>query len=110
MSNELHLFDELFKVVEERKDRDPKVSYIAKLHQKGIHKIAKKVGEEAVEVLIEAVKCDRKGTIDESADLLIHLLVLWSKVGVTPDDVMQELARRRGISGIDEKANRVEDV
>lgn len=109
MSKKTHMLDELFDMVEKRKDLDPTKSYIAKLHRKGVHRIAKKVGEEAVEVALDAVCGDRKGTIDESADLLIHLLVLWSSMGIHPDEVMEELMSRRKQSGLEEKASRTND-
>ncbi len=69
-------------------------------------KIAQKLGEEAVETVIAATMGDNQQIIDESADLLYHLLVIWAASGITPDDVWAELAAREGISGIAEKASR----
>ncbi|HEX5452834.1 MAG TPA: phosphoribosyl-ATP diphosphatase, partial [Stellaceae bacterium] len=69
-------------------------------------KVAQKLGEEAVEAVIEGVKGDRLGLVGESADLLYHLLVMWAATGVTPDDVGGELTRRESVSGITEKKRR----
>mmetsp|Transcript_18053 Transcript_18053/g.27218 ORF Transcript_18053/g.27218 Transcript_18053/m.27218 type:complete len:113 (+) Transcript_18053:35-373(+) len=96
----------LWKVIEERKDADPSVSWTAKLLSKGISKCAQKVGEEATEVVIEAVRGDKEGVIKESADLLYHLAVVWAASDITPNDVFAELARREGTSGIAEKGAR----
>jgi len=71
-----------------------------------VAKCAQKVGEEATEVVIEAVRGDRENLVKESADLVYHLCVLWAASGVAPDDVYAELARREGVSGIAEKAAR----
>ncbi|HRE61911.1 MAG TPA: phosphoribosyl-ATP diphosphatase [Micropepsaceae bacterium] len=98
--------DDLYAQIVSRKDADPKVSYTAKLLSNGIAKPAKKLGEEAVETVIAAMEGDREHLILESTDLLYHLLVVWAKAGVTPDDVMRELHARRGRSGLDEKASR----
>ncbi len=103
-----HILDRLHAVIDSRKSADPDSSYTAKLFNKGPKKIAQKVGEEAVEAVIEAVAADRSGVTMESADLLYHLLVLWSATGVKPEDVWAELARREGLSGIEEKASRSE--
>ena len=106
MSNQ-DIIDRLYQVVESRKGGDPDKSYVARLHDKGLRKIAQKVGEEAVETVIAAVGRDNKNLVEESADLLFHLLVLWSEAGVTPDQVMAELQQREGTSGIDEKKSRL---
>lgn len=95
--------DTLVDTIAAREGGDPKASYVAKLLKKGTRRIAKKVGEEAVEVAIAAVAQGRKETIDESADLLFHILLLWRATGVTPTEVMDELKRREDISGIAEK-------
>lgn len=97
---------ELYKVIKSRRKSDPKTSYAAKLFHKGRHKISQKLGEEAVEVVIEAIADKRKGVISESADLLFHLLVLWAEMGVKPDEVIEELLKRKGTSGIEEKNSR----
>ena len=92
-----------------RAGADPKTSHTAKLLKKGPKRIAKKVGEEAVEVAIAAVAEGKENVVSESADLLFHLLVLWRALGIAPAEVMDELKRREGISGIAEKASRTEE-
>jgi phosphoribosyl-ATP pyrophosphohydrolase len=96
----------LWQTIEARRGADPATSYTAKLFSRGRAKIAQKLGEEAVEAVIEGVKGDRIALIGESADLLYHLLVLWADAGITPDDIAAELARREGTSGIAEKKSR----
>ena len=100
------VLDRLFATIESRKGADPASSYTAKLFSRGAGKIAQKVGEEAVETVIEAMRGDRDGVISESADLLYHLLVLWADAGVAPSDVFAKLAAREGTSGVAEKAAR----
>ena len=100
------VLDRLFAVIESRRGGDPAVSHTARLFAKGTHKIAQKVGEEATEVVIEAVRGRRDKLIGESADLMYHLLVLWVDAGVKPSDVWAELAGREALSGIEEKATR----
>ncbi len=101
--------ERLYAVIESRRDADPRDSHTAKLLKKGPDKIAKKLGEEAVEAVIEGVRGDHDGLVSESADLLYHLLVLWVARGVRPAEVWAALDRRRGISGIAEKAARKKD-
>jgi len=108
MSQE-HVLEHLYQVILSRRGADPTQSNTAKLFAKGKKKIAQKLGEEAVETLIEGVKGDKDGVITESADLLYHLLVLWAAVDVTPDQVWDALRAREGISGIAEKAARQKD-
>ncbi len=98
--------ERLWRVIESRRGADPATSYTAKLFARGNAKIAQKLGEEAVEAVIEGVKGDRAALVGESADLFYHLLVLWAAVGVSPADVAGELARREGTSGIVEKKGR----
>jgi phosphoribosyl-ATP pyrophosphohydrolase len=98
--------ERLWRVIEARRGADPETSYTAKLFARGREKIAQKLGEEAVEAVIEGVKGDRKALTGESADLLYHLLVLWAEAGITPVDVAAELTRREGSSGIAEKRRR----
>jgi phosphoribosyl-ATP pyrophosphohydrolase len=98
--------ERLWRVIESRRGADPDTSYTAKLFARGTAKIAQKLGEEAVEAVIEGVRGDRAALVGESADLLYHLLVLWAALGVSPDDVARELARREGISGVAEKKGR----
>jgi len=100
------VLERLFATIESRRHADPATSHTAKLFQKGTKKIAQKVGEEAVEVVIEAVRDNRKRLVEESADLMYHLLVLWADMKVEPRDVWNELAGREGFSGIAEKAAR----
>jgi phosphoribosyl-ATP pyrophosphohydrolase len=101
-----HVIDRLYAVIDSRKGADPDTSYTAKLFSRGRAQIAKKLGEEAVEALIEGIRGDRAKLVGESADLLYHLLTLWAAVGVKPPAVWQELARREGLSGLAEKAAR----
>lgn len=89
-----------------RKDADPKSSWTAKLLAKGPDKCAEKFGEEAVEAIIAAVRNDRAELIAESADVLFHLLVMLQSRNIEFSDVLAELERREGFSGIDEKAAR----
>ncbi len=98
--------DELFATIESRKSADPDSSWTAKLLAKGPEKCAEKFGEEAVEAIIEAVKGDRAGLTSEAADVLYHLLVMLASRDLALDDVLAELARRQGQSGIAEKAAR----
>lgn len=89
-----HTLDELFAVIESRKGADPASSYTAKLFERGTAKIAQKVGEEAVETVIEGMRGDKELLVSESADLLYHLCVLWADQGVSPDEIWAELAKR----------------
>ena len=101
-----HVLDRLYVVIDSRKGADPESSYTARLFSRGRAQIAKKLGEEAVEALIEGIKGDRPKLVAESADLLYHLLTLWAATNVKPRAVWTELARREGLSGIAEKASR----
>jgi phosphoribosyl-ATP pyrophosphohydrolase len=101
-----HVLDRLFVVIHSRKDADPNTSYTARLFSRGRDQIAKKLGEEAVEAVIEGIKGDKPRLVGESADMLYHLLTLWAANGVKPDAVWAELARREGLSGLVEKAAR----
>ncbi|WP_299742266.1 phosphoribosyl-ATP diphosphatase [uncultured Tateyamaria sp.] len=98
--------DDLFATIEARKGADPDSSWTAKLLAKGPEKCAEKFGEEAVEAIIEAVKDDKVALTSEAADVLYHLLVMLAARDVALGDVMAELARRQGTSGIAEKAAR----
>lgn len=84
----------------------PDESYVAKLHAKGLNKIAQKLGEEATETVIAALAGDEAELVGEAADLLFHLMVLLAEKGVPLDTVLAELDRREGTSGIAEKAAR----
>ena len=98
--------DRLWQVILSRRGGDPQTSYTARLFTRGRAKIAQKLGEEAVEAVIEGVADNPSALVGESADLLYHLLVLWAAAGVSPADVAAELIRREGTSGIDEKRAR----
>jgi phosphoribosyl-ATP pyrophosphohydrolase len=97
-----HLAD----VIEARKDADPSASYVAKLLHDGEDKILKKVAEETAEVLMASKDGDKPNVVREVADLWFHCLVLLAHHGVRPEAVLDELQRREGISGIQEKASR----
>ncbi len=92
-----------------RRAADPASSYVAALNAKGLPKIAQKLGEEAVETVIAALDGTRSDLVGEAADLLFHLTVLLSAKDVTLAEVMAELDRREGVSGIAEKAARQKD-
>jgi phosphoribosyl-ATP pyrophosphohydrolase len=101
-----HPIDRLFALIASRKTADPNTSYTAKLLAKGRLKCAKKLGEEAIETCLAAVGEDRAALTNESADLLYHLLVLWTACDLTPDEVYAALALREARSGLEEKAAR----
>ncbi|MGH6947885.1 MAG: phosphoribosyl-ATP diphosphatase [Kiloniellales bacterium] len=90
------LLEHLYAVVESRRGADPTTSRTARLFKKGTAKIAQKVGEEAVETVIEGVTGNKRALAEESADLLYHLLVLWAAAGVKPKKVWKVLAKRAG--------------
>ncbi|MGQ4878431.1 phosphoribosyl-ATP diphosphatase [Billgrantia sp. LNSP4103-1] len=106
------ILDELFDVLDQRRSADPTESYVAALHAKGLNKILEKVGEEATETLLAAKDAEagggdeRQALIAETADLWFHSLVMLSHLGLDHRDVLDELARRFGISGHEEKAAR----
>lgn len=101
--------DGLAAVLEQRKHADPESSYVARLHRDGLDAILKKVAEESFEVALAARDGDREHLVYETADLWFHTLVLLSHSGLGPRDVMAELARRFGTSGLEEKARRDEN-
>lgn len=92
--------------LEARKQADPASSYVARLYAGGLDAILKKVGEEAAETLIAAKGGDKAQIVHEVADLWFHTLVLLASQGLEPADVLAELARREGLSGLEEKARR----
>ena len=102
----MSVLEQLAEVVRERRHADPRNSWTAKLLQGGPQLCAKKFGEEAVETVIAGVSGDKKALISESADALFHLLVLLEVNDVTIRDVLDELDRRQGVSGIEEKNSR----
>jgi phosphoribosyl-ATP pyrophosphohydrolase len=96
----IEILNHLYKVIASRRGADPSESYTAKLYDRGPGQIAKKVGEEAVEVAMALLAETPKEVIEESADLMYHLFVLWAQAGVKPDDVWAELKRRDGATGL----------
>lgn len=101
----------LTQVLEQRKnDADPSQSYVAQLHDKGLNKILEKIGEEATETILAAKDAEnsasKQDVIAETADLWFHSLVMLSHLNCSADDVLQELARRFNLSGLEEKASR----
>lgn len=100
------VIDRLAAVLEARKHADPNSSYVAALYAKGLDAVLKKLGEEAAETLIAAKGDDKQALVRELADLWFHSLVLLVQQGLTPADLYQELERRFGRSGIEEKAAR----
>jgi phosphoribosyl-ATP pyrophosphohydrolase len=101
-----HVLDRLYFVIDSRKGANPDTSYTARLFSRGRQQIAKKLGEEAVETVIEGIRGDRPKLVGESADMLYHLLALWAANRVKPEAIWRELARREGLSGLVEKARR----
>lgn len=106
MHNTLNRLAEL---LEQRKSADPQTSYVAKLYAKGMDSILKKVGEEATETILAAKNGDKEHLIYETADLWFHTLVMLAQAGLKPQDILDELARREGLSGLVEKASRAEE-
>lgn len=96
----------LANVLEQRKSQDPKSSYVASLYAKGLDTILKKIGEEATETVIAAKSGDKPQIVYEMADLWFHCLVLLAQQELSPEDVLNELDRRFGLSGHAEKAAR----
>lgn len=96
----------LAETIAQRRGADPGSSWVAKLNARGVPVIARKLGEEALETVIAALSGNREELIGEAADTLFHLLVLLDAKGVPLADVLAELERREGTSGIDEKASR----
>jgi phosphoribosyl-ATP pyrophosphohydrolase len=104
---EASILDALWRTVEARRQAgDVEHSHSARLLARGTAKVAQKLGEEAVECVIEVTQGNRPAIVLESADLLYHLVVVWVDAGIRPEEVWAELARRQGISGIAEKAAR----
>jgi phosphoribosyl-ATP pyrophosphohydrolase len=98
--------NQLAQVLEQRKNQSTEKSYVASLYEKGIDSILKKIGEEATEVVIAAKDGDKAQIIYETADLWFHCAVLLAQQGLHPNDVLTELERRFGLSGLDEKSQR----
>lgn len=100
------ILSRLAETLEGRKNADPTSSYVARLYVKGLDTILKKIGEESTETVIAAKDGDKAQVIYEMADLWFHCMVLLAQQGLHPDDVLAELARREGLSGLEEKAGR----
>lgn len=100
------ILEKLAMVLESRKNADPESSYVARLYDKGLDAILKKIGEEATETVMAAKDGNPGQVVYEVADLWFHTLVLLAQQGLKPDDVLKELDRRFGLSGVEEKANR----
>jgi phosphoribosyl-ATP pyrophosphohydrolase len=103
MNDVLFQLDEILK---QRKNESPESSYVASLYHKGLDKILKKVGEEAVETVMAAKDGDREHLVYEVADLWFHTLVLLAQQNLSSAEVLKELERRFGLSGLEEKAQR----
>lgn len=102
------VLNKLAEVLEQRKSADADSSYVAKLYSKGLDAILKKIGEEATETVMAAKDGQADKIIYETADLWFHSMVLLAQQGLSPDDVLNELDRRFGLSGLEEKASRKE--
>ena len=100
------ILHQLAAVLDERKQADPGSSYVAGLYAKGLDAILKKVGEEAAETIIAAKNDSAERLVAETADLWFHTLVMLAHHNLGPDEVLSELGRRFGLSGLDEKAAR----
>lgn len=100
------ILQQVARILEERKGADPESSYVAKLYDKGLDAILKKVGEEATETVMAAKDGKAEAIVYEVADLWFHTLVLLAQQGLGPDAVLAELERRFGRSGLEEKASR----
>ena len=103
------ILQQLADVLEARKGAEPDSSYVASLYAKGLDSILKKVGEEATETVIAAKDGARDQIVYETADLWFHTMVMLAHQGLGPNDVLVELARRFGLSGLEEKASRSKD-
>ena len=106
MNTEENILSKVADVLDSRKDAEPDSSYVAKLYDKGLDAILKKIGEEAIETVMAAKDGDKEHLTYEVADLWFHTLVLLADQGLHPDDVLNELGRRFGTSGLVEKASR----
>ena len=97
------IIDTLFSIIEERKKIKKKGSYTSFLFNKGMNKIAQKVSEETAETIIEAIQGNKKLAVQESCDLIYHLIVMWSKLGIDPNEIWNELDKRMKKSKIKRK-------
>ena len=110
MSNIMGIMEKLTSLLAERRHADPETSYVASLHDKGLNRILEKVGEEATETILAAKDAGQTGNRDElvreTADLWFHTLVMLDHLGASPAEVLEELERRFGVSGFEQKASR----
>ena len=102
----MDILERLARTIESRKDADPQSSYVARLLSHAPDAVLKKIGEEATELVMAGKDGDRLRVVAETADLWFHCMVMLAHFGLSPADVLAELQRREGISGIDEKAAR----
>ncbi|HYG54847.1 MAG TPA: phosphoribosyl-ATP diphosphatase [Burkholderiales bacterium] len=101
-----HVLDRIAAAIEERKGGDPAKSYVAKLFAAGDDAMLKKIGEEATETVLAAKGGDRLHLVREVTDLWFHCMIVLARHGLGPDDVLAEMKRREGISGLEEKSSR----
>lgn len=106
MAEQAQILQTLMDILESRKTASPDTSYVSSLYQKGLDAVLKKIGEESAETIIAAKNGEQDALIYELADLWFHTLVLMSHQGIHPDQVLSELQRRLGVSGLEEKASR----
>lgn len=103
------VLNRLAELLDQRKSADATTSYVAKLYAKGLDSILKKIGEEATETIIAAKDGQRDAIVYETADLWFHTLVMLAHQNIQPQEILDELARREGLSGIEEKNARPKD-
>jgi phosphoribosyl-ATP pyrophosphohydrolase len=108
MKTQSDVLSRLAAVIESRKSADPQSSYVSRLLAAGDEAILKKIGEEATETVMAAKDGDRRRIAAETADLWFHCMIMLAHFGMGPEDVLAELHRREGISGLDEKSGRKE--
>lgn len=106
----MSILERLADTIERRKGADPQSSYVARLLARGPDAVLKKIGEEATEVVMAAKDGDRLHIVTETADLWFHCMVMLAHFGLRPADVLAELERREGLSGLDEKTARKSDL
>ena len=104
------VLNDLVALLKDRKSADPETSYVARLHGMGLNKILEKVGEEATETIIAAKDGDKSEVIKETADLWFHTMVMLDHLDASALDVLDELKKRLGVSGLTEKASRAQST